>query len=281
VGVFVGPALEVVLAVLLDLAVVARVVEAEEIEEVEAATAAEEEDDEPEGEGMPQLGGRVGLVITIRADNDSLKVLAPFPGVDSHGRIDIRPEERTLVLRNRRRVGTPVAPNGGRRRVILARVDRRIALDEHVKGGAQVDAVADGRAPGHVVRGQRVEADVRRGFNRGVQALKDLVVDDALGGAGDLRGRGLGFGLEFRVALEGGDGVGGRDGAVAAGLGRAGVFGVDEAAVGALFDLGGAGGGGGVGAGAGGGLSSGGRAGGGGSGGRGGGGRGRRCSGRR
>ena len=62
--------------------------------------------------------------------------------VRSHARVDVRAKECTLDAGHRGWVGAVVAPDRRRSRIVLRRVERRVALEEDVEGGTKVGSIA-------------------------------------------------------------------------------------------------------------------------------------------
>jgi hypothetical protein len=165
-------------------------------------------------------GGRgvVGLCVAVGASNHDTKSGASLARVRSSGGVDARSPERALEVGERGHIVTGAGA--------LVRVERRVTLNVQVEGGAQVGAVALGRAAGDVVALESVQSHVAVGIDRGVQVLESLSV----------AGRGDGTLSQLvvdGVGLEGGSRVRvGRRGPVSIRLRSTRVFGVDEAAVG-------------------------------------------------
>lgn len=178
--------------------------------------------------------GGVSLVIPVRSRYNNLELVAGLAEVGGTRGVDRGAPEGTLVVGDGRWVWAVAAPT--HIRAVSGGVNRRVALDVDVEGRTQIRIIAKRRAAADVVGGEGFVSEVGVGARGGVEVLEDLLV----------AGRGLGvqsIGFEFGIGVEGCDGVGLDLRAGAGGLRGAGVFGVDEAAVGSCFGGGGAGGG--------------------------------------
>lgn len=190
--------------------------------------------------------GNVGLVISVRASDDNLELLAALAHVGGGGSIKVGAPESALVAGHGSRVGAVVTPDCRGSAVVVAWLDGRIALNVHVESSTEVGTVAEGGTLGDIVRLEGVQANVGMCAGRTGQVLESLVVDSLLAGNGGGNSgrdgsRGIrSHGVEGSVGIESRGGVRSRDRAISIRLRSARVLGVDESAVSTLLRGGGA-----------------------------------------
>lgn len=182
-------------------------------------------------------GGDVGAVVTVRAGDHDLELLAGLALVGGGGGIDAGAPQGALEGGHGWWVGAVTAPDSWCGAGVGRWVEGWVTLDEDVEGSAELVAVTEGSAGLDVVALEGAEAKVGLGAGGSVQVTEDLLVD-GVANRWDSGRRLLGESVELRVREESIGSVWLGDWAVAIWLRSAGVEWVDEAAVSAILRLG-------------------------------------------
>lgn len=171
----------------------------------------------------------VGLVVTVGTGDDNVEVTTPSTHVGSCRSVNVGAPQSALVVGDGRGQRAPVTPRSVGSGVVLAWVERWVALDEDVERSAAGVVGADGRALRWVVGLESPETHVGRGRGRAVHVVKGP--DPAIGGdsvQGSVLERSLGHPVINGVRV-------GDVGTESIRLGSARVLRVDETAVSAVL----------------------------------------------